>query len=110
MPLKHAQRCLREFRAWIDSELADLNGIRPHFPIEIRFTEADDIWLSPGYGERMCWIGIVQYKYVRGFGSNVHNVDSLIRSSALFSFRWVYPGHTDSTCLIAGYSRLTRGS
>lgn len=65
MPLTNARRCLLELRAWLDSELADPSGLRPHFPIEIRFTEADDIWISPSYGQRMCWIGIVQYKYVR---------------------------------------------
>ena len=64
MPLENARRCLLEFRDWLDNEFADAKGIRPHFPIEIRFTDADDIWLSPGYGKRMCWIGIVQYKYV----------------------------------------------
>ena len=43
-------------------ELADPHGLRPHFPVEIRFTDADDIWLSPSSGARTCWIGIIQYK------------------------------------------------
>ena len=51
-------------RAWLDGEHANPAGLRPHFPVEIRFTDADDIWLSPGSGGKMCWIGIVQYKYV----------------------------------------------
>lgn len=37
---------------------------RPHFPIEIRFSAPDDIWLSPSYNQQTCWIGIVQYKWV----------------------------------------------
>lgn len=45
-----------------DDELADPHGLRPHFPIEIRFSAADDIWLSPSSGQPACWIGIVQYK------------------------------------------------
>ncbi|THH06843.1 hypothetical protein EW145_g3801 [Phellinidium pouzarii] len=49
VPLENAQQCLLELRTWVENEYADPNGIRPHFPIEIRFTEADDIWLSPGF-------------------------------------------------------------
>lgn len=64
MPYTHSIACLRELRAWLDNELGDPSGIRPHFPIEIRFSAADDIWLSPSNGQRTCWIGIVQYKYV----------------------------------------------
>jgi L-gulonolactone oxidase len=45
-----------------DEEHDDPAGLRVHFPIEIRFTAADDIWLSPSYGQVSCWIGIVQYK------------------------------------------------
>ena len=47
-----------------ESEFADPNGLRPHCPLEIRFTDADDIWLSPSYGQKTCWIGIMQYRYV----------------------------------------------
>ncbi|KAH8114844.1 L-gulonolactone/D-arabinono-1,4-lactone oxidase [Phellopilus nigrolimitatus] len=62
VPLVNARQCLLELRTWIVNEYADPSGVRPHFPIEIRTTEADDIWLSPGYGQRMCWIGLIQYK------------------------------------------------
>lgn len=51
-----------ELRAWLDEELADPHGLRPHFPIEVRFSDVDDIWLSPSTGQKTCWIGIVQYK------------------------------------------------
>ncbi|KAF8819321.1 putative L-gulonolactone oxidase [Cardiosporidium cionae] len=33
-----------------------------HFPIEVRFSKEDDIWLSPGYGRQNCWIGIIMYR------------------------------------------------
>jgi L-gulonolactone oxidase len=62
VPYQNTKRCLLELRAWLDEELADPDGLRPHFPVEIRFTEADEIWMSPSYNQRMCWIGIVQYK------------------------------------------------
>lgn len=62
MPYQNTVSALRELRSWLDEELVDPEGMRPHFPIEIRFSSADDIWLSPSYGQQTCWIGIVQYK------------------------------------------------
>jgi L-gulonolactone oxidase len=53
-----------ELRDWLDGEHSDPDGLRPHFPIEIRFSDADDIWLSPSSGQRTCWIGLIQYKSV----------------------------------------------
>jgi L-gulonolactone oxidase len=62
IPYANAQACLQDLHAWLAREFADPNGLRPHFPIEIRFSESDDIWLSPSNGQQTCWIGIVQYK------------------------------------------------
>ncbi|KAF8531209.1 D-arabinono-1,4-lactone oxidase-domain-containing protein [Gautieria morchelliformis] len=62
VPFETAPECLLKLREWIEGEHADPQGLRPHFPFEIRFSEADDIWLSPGYKRRTCWIGIAQYK------------------------------------------------
>lgn len=55
---------MRELRTWLDEERKDPDGLRPHFPVEIRFSASDDIWLSPSSGQRTSWIGIVQYKSV----------------------------------------------
>jgi L-gulonolactone oxidase len=63
VPYSEAQNCLRELRDWLMDEYRDKNGLRPHFPIEIRFSAADDIPLSPSNGQVTCWIGIIQYKY-----------------------------------------------
>jgi L-gulonolactone oxidase len=68
IPYNNTRACLFELRAWLEEELADPSGLRPHFPIEIRFSDVDDIWLSPSNGQRTCWIGIVQYK---PYGFNV---------------------------------------
>ncbi|KAF9463312.1 D-arabinono-1,4-lactone oxidase-domain-containing protein [Collybia nuda] len=68
VPYQNAQACLREIRTWLQQENLDPNGIRPHVPVEIRFSAPDDIWLSPSYGQRTCWIGIVSYK---PYGFNV---------------------------------------
>ncbi|KAJ6476006.1 D-arabinono-1,4-lactone oxidase-domain-containing protein [Mycena vitilis] len=63
LPLLNAPACLRELHDWMDAEARDPDGIRPHFPFEIRFSKGDDIYLSPSYGtgeEGTCWIGIAQ--------------------------------------------------
>ncbi|KAH9982004.1 L-gulonolactone/D-arabinono-1,4-lactone oxidase [Russula compacta] len=62
VPYSRAPSCLRELRDWFDSEFMDPQGLRPHCCLEIRFSDADDIWLSPSYGQKTCWIGIMQYK------------------------------------------------
>ena len=64
IPYENSQACLRDFREYLQREQRDPHGVRPHFPIEIRFSAPDNIWLSPSYGRRTCWIGIVQYKWV----------------------------------------------
>ncbi|KAJ7094185.1 hypothetical protein C8R44DRAFT_749689 [Mycena epipterygia] len=48
---------LRALRAWTDAEAADPNGLRPHFPFEIRFSAPDGVWLSPSYGRRCVGLG-----------------------------------------------------
>ncbi|KAJ6536388.1 L-gulonolactone D-arabinono-1,4-lactone oxidase [Mycena capillaripes] len=68
IPFKNAPKCLRELHDWMDDVAKDTNGIRPHFPFELRFSGPDDIWLSPSYGQETCWIGIAQYK---PYGFNV---------------------------------------
>lgn len=68
IPYASAQACLQELHSWLRQELADRKGLRPHFPVEIRFSAADDIWLSPSSGQLTCWIGSTQYK---PYGLNV---------------------------------------
>ncbi|KAI0033034.1 L-gulonolactone/D-arabinono-1,4-lactone oxidase [Vararia minispora EC-137] len=68
LPYDHAQACLRDLRDWLEKEFADPNGLRPHCPLELRVSAADEVWLSPSYGQRTCWIGIMQYK---PYGYNV---------------------------------------
>lgn len=57
-----AKACLQELREWLDGEAADPKGLRAHFPLEIRWSAADDIYLSPSYGRETTWIGIVSYR------------------------------------------------
>ncbi|KDR74082.1 hypothetical protein GALMADRAFT_250832 [Galerina marginata CBS 339.88] len=68
VPYENTQACLRDLHSYLNKEFQDPDGIRPHFPVEIRFSAADDIWLSPSYGQPVAWIGIIQYK---PYGFNV---------------------------------------
>ena len=62
IPFDRTEACLRDLHAWLDEEINGPAGLRPHCLLEVRFSSADDIWLSPSNGQRTCWIGIVQYK------------------------------------------------
>ncbi|KAF9649552.1 L-gulonolactone D-arabinono-1,4-lactone oxidase [Thelephora ganbajun] len=62
IPYSSSRACLRELRYLFEREHADRLGARAHFPVEIRFSTSDDIWLSPSHGQKTTWIGIIQYK------------------------------------------------
>lgn len=76
IPLQEAKQTLRELSDWVENLKGGEVGAEedekvgkartkwegPSFPIEIRFSKEDDIWLSPAYGRTSCWIGIVKYK------------------------------------------------
>ncbi|KAJ7041193.1 D-arabinono-1,4-lactone oxidase-domain-containing protein [Mycena alexandri] len=62
LPAPRARACLEALGAWLEGEQGAGEGERPHFPIEVRFSAGDDLWLSPAQGGETCWIGVVQYK------------------------------------------------
>jgi len=62
IPYSNSQVCLRELRHLFEREHTDRLGARVHFPVEIRFSASDEIWLSPSHGQKTTWIGIVQFK------------------------------------------------
>lgn len=43
-------------------DLIKRHNLKVHFSVEVRFTKADDIWLSPSYGRDSAWIGIIMYR------------------------------------------------
>jgi FAD-linked oxidoreductase len=57
IPIEHLQTVLTEIRACIDD-----NSFRVHFPVECRFVQADDIWLSPAYQRASAYIAVHMYK------------------------------------------------
>jgi L-gulonolactone oxidase len=62
IPADRAPACLAQLQSWLAKEESDPNGIRIHFPIEIRWTDEDDIWLSPSSGRKTVYIGLVQFR------------------------------------------------
>ncbi|KAK0527608.1 D-arabinono-1,4-lactone oxidase [Tilletia horrida] len=62
IPYAYAAPCVRAMREWLAEEEAQPDGARVHFPIEIRFTDADGIFLSPATGRKTCYIGIIQFR------------------------------------------------
>ncbi|EPQ31982.1 uncharacterized protein PFL1_00180 [Pseudozyma flocculosa PF-1] len=62
IPFSRAAAVIRAMRDWLDEEEANNEGERIHFPIEIRFTDGDGVWLSHAQGRKTCYIGLVQYR------------------------------------------------
>lgn len=62
VPIEKAAACLGKMRDWLEGEMQRTGGMRHHFPIEVRFSEADSVMMSPTNGMRGCYLGIVQYK------------------------------------------------
>jgi len=62
IPFERTSQCLEDLRAHLLRDRAKNGGRRsPDFPIEIRFSDEDEIYLSPSYRRKTCWIGIVRY-------------------------------------------------
>ncbi|RKP25185.1 D-arabinono-1,4-lactone oxidase-domain-containing protein [Syncephalis pseudoplumigaleata] len=59
VPADRAPEAIRQLR-----QIIAQGSFPVHFPIEIRFTAKDDIWLSPAQGHDVCYIGIIMYRWV----------------------------------------------
>jgi L-gulonolactone oxidase len=57
LPRAAAAEAVRGVRSFIDS-----SGLNISFPIEVRFTAADDIPLSTAYGEERCYVAVHVYR------------------------------------------------
>ncbi|KAJ1802747.1 D-arabinono-1,4-lactone oxidase [Coemansia sp. RSA 2598] len=62
VPWESAAEALRQLRIWINSEARKPKGVRVHFPVEVRFVKDTDVWLSPAYGQTVCYIGVIMYR------------------------------------------------
>lgn len=52
LPVEHAAEALRAAR-----DIIGQHGLHVNFIVELRFTAADDAWLSPTHGRASCWLG-----------------------------------------------------
>ncbi|KAJ2695240.1 D-arabinono-1,4-lactone oxidase [Coemansia sp. IMI 209128] len=62
VPWENAADVLRQLRIWINAEEQKPDGVRVHFPIEVRFVKDSSVWLSPAYGQTVCYIGVIMYR------------------------------------------------
>lgn len=56
VPRDRVVDCLRELRTWVDTHDEPVS-----FPFEVRFSRADDIWLSPAYERDVAYVAFHQY-------------------------------------------------
>jgi L-gulonolactone oxidase len=59
IPLEKTKEALEKLYDWINN---NKENVFVHFPIEIRFSDKDDIWLSPAYNRKVCYIGVIMYR------------------------------------------------
>jgi L-gulonolactone oxidase len=57
VPLERTAEAIRKIYRWVKE-----SGLFVHFPVEVRFVDEDKAWLSPSYGRKVCYIGIIMYK------------------------------------------------
>jgi FAD-linked oxidoreductase len=57
LPAEHGIEVLKEMRDSINK-----NNFRVHFPVEVRFVKADDMYLSPAYQRDSIYIAVHMYK------------------------------------------------
>ncbi|GFY46877.1 l-gulonolactone oxidase [Trichonephila inaurata madagascariensis] len=64
IPIEKTGVVLWQLREWIETT----PDVYVHFPIEVRFTKADNIFISPAFGRDTCYINIIMY---RPYGKSV---------------------------------------
>lgn len=57
IPREKTAFVLKSLRKWLDE-----SGFYAHMPVEVRFTKADDIDMSPAHGRDSCFINIIMYR------------------------------------------------
>ncbi|RUO96838.1 gulonolactone oxidase Lgo1 [Jimgerdemannia flammicorona] len=57
IPWEHTAEALKRLDAFIKE-----NEIKVHWPVEVRFVDEDNVWLSPAYGRKTAYIGVIMYR------------------------------------------------
>ncbi|MGI8791633.1 MAG: D-arabinono-1,4-lactone oxidase [Acidimicrobiales bacterium] len=75
IPREHVVEALNRLMAFVDD-----SGLRIGFPVEVRFTASDDIWLSTAHGRTSAYIAVHVYQgteyepYLRGVESSMDDL------------------------------------
>ncbi|CAB4422990.1 unnamed protein product [Rhizophagus irregularis] len=59
IPLEKTKEALERLYDWINN---NKENVFVHYPVEVRFSDKDDIWLSPAYNRKVCYIGVIMYR------------------------------------------------
>ncbi|KAJ2796421.1 D-arabinono-1,4-lactone oxidase [Coemansia guatemalensis] len=62
IPLDQAPSALKQLREWFNAEERKSDGVRVHFPVEVRFAQESNTWLSPTYRRTVCYFGITMFR------------------------------------------------
>lgn len=54
IPVERAAEAMNALR-----DLVEREGLRLNFPVGVRFTRGDDLWMSPAHGRASCFIGLM---------------------------------------------------
>ncbi len=54
IPIERTAEAMGALRALVERE-----GLRLNFPVGVRFTRGDELWMSPAYGRASCFIGLM---------------------------------------------------
>jgi len=57
IPVEYTSEALRRLEAFIKE-----SGLKVHWPVEVRFVDQDDVWMSPAYGRKTVYIGVIMYR------------------------------------------------
>lgn len=74
VPREACADVLNELRGFVDR-----SGLRISFPVEVRFTASDDMWLSTSYGRQSCYIAVHMYKGTP-FDTYFRGVEAIMRA------------------------------
>lgn len=75
IPVDHLPEVLREIDAWLQR-----NDVRIGFPVEVRFSRADDVWLSTAHGRDTAYVAVHQY-HRRDHGPYFDGVEPILRAA-----------------------------
>ncbi|MGA4691744.1 MAG: D-arabinono-1,4-lactone oxidase [Rhodococcus sp. (in: high G+C Gram-positive bacteria)] len=75
LPAEHLPEVLREIDAWLQRK-----DVRVGFPVEVRFAQGDDVWLSTAHGRDTAYVAVHQY-HRRDHAAYFDGVEPILRAA-----------------------------